>query len=64
MQLALIGELAKKVSAGTRETIDLPWKEIAGFRDNAIHDYFNIDLSIVWQTILEDIPVLKNALGE
>jgi uncharacterized protein with HEPN domain len=63
LQLTLIGELAKKVSEGTRRSIQLPWKEIAGFRDNAIHDYFNIDLKIVWQTVIDDIPTLKNALG-
>lgn len=63
MQLALIGELAKRVSAETRATIALPWKEIAGFRDNAIHDYFDVDLAIVWNTITSDIPELKKALG-
>jgi uncharacterized protein with HEPN domain len=63
MQLALIGELAKRVSAETKTGIPLPWKEIAGFRDNAIHDYFDIDLSIVWNTVVSDIPQLKQALG-
>ncbi len=59
MQLTLVGELAKKISEDTRHSIELPWKEIAGFRDN----YFNLDLEVVWQTIVEDIPVLKKALG-
>lgn len=63
MQLTLVGELAKKISEGTRHSIQLPWKEIAGFRDNAIHDYFSLDLEVVWQTVVEDIPVLKEALG-
>ena len=63
MQLALIGELAKRISGETKAGILLPWKEIAGFRDNAIHDYFNIDLGIVWSTIVTDIPELKKALG-
>ena len=40
LQLALIGEFAKRVSAPVRESTDIPWKEIAGFRDRAIHDYF------------------------
>ena len=62
MQLALIGEMAKKVSTQTRTAIDLPWKDIAGFRDRAIHDYFEIDLDVVWETILTDLPVLKNRL--
>ncbi len=63
MQLALIGELAKRVSRETKTSIALPWKEIAGFRDNAIHDYFDIDLAVVWNTITTDLPELKNALS-
>lgn len=63
MQLTLVGELAKKISEDTRRSIELPWKEIAGFRDNAIHDYFNLDLEVVWQTVVEDVPILKKALG-
>lgn len=62
LQLLLIGEIAKQVSEKTRTRIDLPWKEIIGFRDRAIHNYFGIDLEIVWQTVREDIPVLKATL--
>lgn len=62
LQLVLIGEIAKQVSEKTRTRIDLPWKEIIGFRDRAIHNYFGIDLEIVWQTVQDDIPVLKAAL--
>ena len=64
MQLALIGELSKKISINTQSQIDLPWKDIAGFRDRAIHDYYQIDLGIVWETISADIPILKKAIEE
>lgn len=62
MQLLLIGELSKKISEETKNRIDLPWKDIAGFRDRGIHDYFEMDLDIVWETIQSDIPVLENAM--
>ncbi len=62
LQLMLIGEMTKRVSAETKTSIDLPWKEITGFRDRAIHDYYDIDLDIVWQTVVSDIPTLKKAL--
>jgi uncharacterized protein with HEPN domain len=62
MQLILIGELAKKISTKTKDMLLLPWKDIAGFRDRAIHDYMGIDLKIVWGTVDSDIPVLKKAL--
>lgn len=64
LQLALIGELAERISDETRAEVSLPWKEIAGFRDRIIHDYFAVDLGIVWQTVLEDLPLLKNALSQ
>lgn len=64
MQLMLIGELAKKVSKKTQSKIDLPWKDIAGFRDRAIHDYYRIDLSIVWKTIEDDINILEKAIDK
>jgi len=62
MQLALIGELAKRLSTEGKSSIGLPWKEIAGFRDRAIHDYFDVDLDIVWNTVQTDIPTLKKEL--
>jgi len=41
MQLALIGELAKRVSKENQSQISLPWKDISGFRDRAIHINYN-----------------------
>lgn len=62
MQMALIGELAKRVTEETRDKVALPWREITGFRDRAIHDYYQIDIEIVWTTIQEDISLLETAL--
>ncbi|MCX6719300.1 MAG: DUF86 domain-containing protein [Candidatus Taylorbacteria bacterium] len=64
MQLTVIGELVKKVSSKTKESSDLPWKEIAGFRDRAIHDYFGMDLAVVWDTVKMDVPILKQELNK
>ena len=64
MQLVLIGELAKKVTKETQTKIPLPWKDIAGFRDRAIHDYYQIDLEIVWKTVSDDLPLLKRVVRE
>ncbi|HEY9584506.1 MAG TPA: DUF86 domain-containing protein [Candidatus Paceibacterota bacterium] len=62
MQLLLIGEVSKKISPEVKSGIDLPWQEIAGFRNAAIHNYFEIDLDIVWETLISDIPVLEKTL--
>src|SRR3989344_4663871 len=64
MQLALIGEVAKRISDPTKQTIKAPWKEIAGFRDRAIHDYYQIDLRVAWDTITLDLAPLEKAVKE
>lgn len=64
MQLALIGEMAKRVSDATKTSINVPWREITGFRDRAIHDYYQIDLKIAWDTIMLDLEPLEKAFQE
>ena len=62
LQLLLIGELSKHLSEKIRNEIPLPWKDIIGFRDRAIHDYFNVDLDIVWETVTRDIFEVKEQI--
>ena len=62
LQLILIGEEAKKLSAKTKKNIMLPWKEITGFRNKAVHEYFNLDLLVVWRTVKQDIPEVRKAV--
>lgn len=38
---------------------EIPWREIAGFRNVAVHDYLGVDLPIVWDIVERDIPDLK-----
>ncbi len=62
--LLLIGETVKKIPHSFRTThSNIPWKEIAGMRDVLIHDYLETDLEIVWKTVQESLPVLKNHLS-
>ena len=58
--LEIIGEAAKNVPEEIRQKYpQIPWKEIAGMRDRLIHAYFGVDLEIVWQTIVSDLPKLE-----
>lgn len=58
--LGQIGELAKEVSA---ETVDanheIQWKGMRGLRNRIVHDYENVDLAILWDTLSNDLPVLQ-----
>ena len=62
MQLIVVGELAKKLPEDIRNGIDLPWKLMSGFRNLAVHEYFELDLKQVWDTATRDIPVVQSKL--
>jgi uncharacterized protein with HEPN domain len=64
MQLQQIGEMAKRVSVATQQGIDIPWAKIVGFRNIVAHEYYDIVLSLVWNTIVSDLPALKVSLAQ
>jgi len=62
-QFEIIGEAAKNLSAEFRSRNDsIPWKDLAGFRDKLIHQYFGVDLATVWRSVEDDLPVLMEEL--
>lgn len=62
-QLEILGEAAKRLSTDTRERFDgVPWQDITGMRDKLIHGYFGVDVEVVWETVVQDLPHLKDQL--
>lgn len=58
--LEIIGEAAKRLPEDLRQKYpDIPWKGMAGMRDRIIHGYDNVDLEIVWDVVVRDIPQIK-----
>lgn len=64
-ELSVIGEAARKTTSDfRREHEEIPWEKIFGMRNKLVHDYMGVQLPIVWQTLQEDIPVLKEHIRE
>lgn len=62
-QFEIIGEATKNLSDGFRgKHPQVPWKDLAGFRDKLIHQYFGVDLASVWRSVVDDVPVLLDEI--
>jgi len=58
--LQILGEAANKLSPEIRTQYPVvPWTQIVGMRNVLVHDYFGIDLDVVWSVLERDLPQLK-----
>lgn len=62
MQLHVIGEDAKKIDDATRAEIDLPWEKIIAQRNMISHEYFALELPLIWETMMRDVPHVSATL--
>ncbi len=63
MCILQIGELVNRLSPeAMAENVQIPWRLIRAMRNMYAHDYENVQYSLVWQTITEDIPALREQL--
>jgi uncharacterized protein with HEPN domain len=62
--LSQIGEISKfRVSSNLKEwSKHIPWHEMYGFRNRIVHDYDQINMSVVYDTVQEDLPTLLKQL--
>lgn len=61
--LEVIGEAARHVPVEARERFpEVQWRQIVGFRNVVIHEYFAVDLDIVWTVVKHHLPQLRAAL--
>ncbi|MCH5600098.1 HepT-like ribonuclease domain-containing protein [Niabella ginsengisoli] len=62
---AIIGEASSKVPDSFKNAhSEISWREIKGFRNYVIHEYFGLDDSIVWDIIQSDLPDLQKKMVE
>jgi uncharacterized protein with HEPN domain len=63
MTVINIGELIKNVTDEMRARHpEVPWKQVAGFRDITAHKYQTLRMEDVYQVVVEDFPSLKEQL--
>lgn len=59
-KIEIIGEAARNIPTDfTKQHRYIPWKVISGMRNKLIHEYFSVDLALVWQVVQKDLPKLK-----
>lgn len=62
--LEIVGEAAKKIPDEARaKTPSVPWRSIAGLRDVLVHEYFGVDLEILWDVIQSRLDQLLEAVA-
>jgi uncharacterized protein with HEPN domain len=58
--LQIIGEAANHIPDSIQEKYkDIPWFQMKGMRNVLIHEYFGVDIDVLWRTVNEDLPRLK-----
>jgi uncharacterized protein with HEPN domain len=61
--IEIIGEAVKSLSNNIKSNYsDIPWAIIAGTRDKLIHDYFGVNIDIVWSIAKDEIPKLERQI--
>ena len=60
----VIGHAVKNLSEDVKSRQPrIPWKQIAGMRDKVIHDYFGVNLEVIWGLVDKDLPDLDTAVA-
>lgn len=61
--LQIIGEASRVLSADIREQHpEVPWSQMIGMRNILTHNYFEIDLEVVWSVVERNLPDLKRQI--
>lgn len=61
--LEILGEAAKQLPEDfLTQHPGVPWRQIAGLRNRIVHEYFGLDLELIWEVVQKDLPQLKTWL--
>lgn len=64
--IEIIGEAANRIHNQAPELVtanpSLPWHEMRGLRNRMIHNYFDVNVDVLWGTVKTDLPKLKQQI--
>lgn len=61
--LQTLAESSQRLSSEIKGTEpQIPWRELAGFRNVIVHGYLGVDLGAVWLVVEQDVPALTAAV--
>ena len=61
----IIGEATKNIPSSVKKIHgEIKWAKVKGMRNRLIHEYFGVNIKVVWKTVKEDIPELKEKMSE
>jgi uncharacterized protein with HEPN domain len=58
----LIGKIHTRAPEFAARHPEIPWTDVRGFRNRLAHDYFNLDLDVIWVAATESVPAMMTAL--
>lgn len=61
--IEVLGQAVKGLTDDTRALEpEVPWRQIAGMRDKLIHEYFGVDIGLVWDVVERELSPLRSAM--
>lgn len=61
--IEVIGEASKNIPEGIQNKFhDIPWQKIRGIRNRIVHEYFSVDITIIWFIVQNELSLIKSAL--
>lgn len=64
-QIEIIGEASNYITQETKNKFsEIEWGQIVGMRNVLVHEYFGVDVNLVWEVIKNDLPALETKIIE
>lgn len=61
--IEIIGEASKNIPSEIQQSFtDIPWQKLRGIRNRIVHDYFDVDRTIIWHIVINELSSLKKTL--